>query len=194
MTRWSNSKGAGAGWSCLLSFGRPAAYAAPSQTGRPRHRLKTITAGCASPPTPETRLALPEDLWVSHPFKAKIRVSSTLPSEKDGRCRRPALGPMERRGIAARAPLLPLDGGTGLPPWRPYHFVQKPIPENDRQADKGNPLLVSQLPCLYHSQRPTVPDPPEDPFYEALRVPGHFEYRTSMAGYRILSIGPSRHT
>jgi hypothetical protein len=93
---------------------------------------------------------------VSHPFKAKIRVSSTLPSEKDCRCRRPALGPMERRGIAARAPLLPLDGGTGLPPWRPYHFVQKPIPENDRQADKGNPLLVSQLPCLYHSQRPTV--------------------------------------
>jgi hypothetical protein len=51
--------------------------------------------------------------------------------------------------------------GGRLPPRGACHSVYKPIPENDRQADKKHPLLVGQLPCLYRRQRPKVS--PEDP-------------------------------
>jgi hypothetical protein len=60
------------------------------------------------------KVALRQNLWLfrricgcDHPFK--VSVSSAFHLE-GGRCRRPALGPMGQGGIAARAPLLPLDG------------------------------------------------------------------------------------
>jgi hypothetical protein len=48
---------------------------------------------------------------------------------------------------------------TGLPPRRAYNSVQRSIPEKDRRADKGNALLVGQLPCGYRGRRlPVFPE------------------------------------